>query len=90
MIGQAGRFGSVVTAMVTPFRDDDHAVDLDGAQQLASWLVDNGSIEPSWISTLPLLMYICKRLLTSRTISMDRSTPATCEQGLVESICSSK
>ena len=29
--------------MVTPFRDDDHAVDLDGAQQLASWLVDNGS-----------------------------------------------
>ena len=38
----AGRFGSVVTAMVTPFRDD-HAVDLDGAQELASWLVDNGS-----------------------------------------------
>jgi 4-hydroxy-tetrahydrodipicolinate synthase len=28
--------------MVTPFRDD-HAVDLDGAQELASWLVDNGS-----------------------------------------------
>ncbi|MGZ8583709.1 MAG: dihydrodipicolinate synthase family protein, partial [Actinomycetota bacterium] len=43
MTGHAGRFGSVVTAMVTPFRDDDHAVDLDGAQQLASWLVDNGS-----------------------------------------------
>ena len=43
MTGEAGRFGSVVTAMVTPFRDDDHAVDLDGAQQLASWLVDNGS-----------------------------------------------
>jgi 4-hydroxy-tetrahydrodipicolinate synthase len=38
----SGRFGSVVTAMVTPFRDD-HAVDLDGAQELASWLVDNGS-----------------------------------------------
>ena len=38
----AGRFGSVVTAMVTPFRDD-HAVDLDGAQSLASWLIDNGS-----------------------------------------------
>ena len=36
------RFGSVVTAMVTPFRED-HAVDLDGAQELASWLVDNGS-----------------------------------------------
>jgi 4-hydroxy-tetrahydrodipicolinate synthase len=38
----AGRFGSVVTAMVTPFRDD-HAIDLDGAQGLASWLVDHGS-----------------------------------------------
>jgi 4-hydroxy-tetrahydrodipicolinate synthase len=38
----SGRFGSVVTAMVTPFRDD-HAVDLDGAQELASWLIDNGS-----------------------------------------------
>ena len=43
MTGQAGRFGPVVTAMVTPFREDDHAVDLDGARQLASWLVDNGS-----------------------------------------------
>src|SRR6266576_2888292 len=38
----AGRFGSVVTAMVTPFRED-HALDLDGAQELASWLVGNGS-----------------------------------------------
>jgi 4-hydroxy-tetrahydrodipicolinate synthase len=38
----AGRFGSVVTAMVTPFRSD-HAVDLDRAQELASWLVDHGS-----------------------------------------------
>ena len=28
--------------MVTPFRED-HAVDLEGAQELASWLVDNGS-----------------------------------------------
>jgi 4-hydroxy-tetrahydrodipicolinate synthase len=37
-----GRFGSVVTAMVTPFRED-HAVDLDGARSLASWLIDNGS-----------------------------------------------
>jgi 4-hydroxy-tetrahydrodipicolinate synthase len=37
-----GRFGSVVTAMVTPFRQD-HALDLDRAQELASWLVDNGS-----------------------------------------------
>jgi 4-hydroxy-tetrahydrodipicolinate synthase len=38
----AGRFGSVVTAMVTPFRED-HAVDRRRAQELASWLVDNGS-----------------------------------------------
>jgi 4-hydroxy-tetrahydrodipicolinate synthase len=38
----AGRFGSVVTAMVTPFRKD-HGVDLDGAQEFASWLTDNGS-----------------------------------------------
>jgi 4-hydroxy-tetrahydrodipicolinate synthase len=38
----AGRFGSVVTAMVTPFRDD-HGVDLDGAQELASYLLANGS-----------------------------------------------
>jgi 4-hydroxy-tetrahydrodipicolinate synthase len=38
----AGRFGSLVTAMVTPFRED-HTVDLDGAQELASWLVDHGT-----------------------------------------------
>ena len=37
-----GRFGSVVTAMVTPFRQD-HALDLDRAQELASWLVEHGS-----------------------------------------------
>ncbi len=37
-----GRFGSVITAMVTPFRED-HGIDLDRAQELASWLVDNGS-----------------------------------------------
>ncbi|MDP9329742.1 MAG: 4-hydroxy-tetrahydrodipicolinate synthase [Actinomycetota bacterium] len=36
------RFGSVVTAMVTPFRDD-HAVDYDGAASLASWLLEHGS-----------------------------------------------
>jgi 4-hydroxy-tetrahydrodipicolinate synthase len=38
----AGRFGSVITAMVTPFRDD-HAVDLDRAQELAAHLLANGS-----------------------------------------------
>lgn len=37
-----GRFGAIVTAMVTPF-DGDGAVDLDGAAALAAWLVDNGS-----------------------------------------------
>jgi 4-hydroxy-tetrahydrodipicolinate synthase len=37
-----GRFGSLATAMVTPFRDD-HGVDLDRAQELARWLVANGS-----------------------------------------------
>lgn len=37
-----GRFGSLVTAMVTPFRED-HAVDVDGAQRLASHLLDSGS-----------------------------------------------
>jgi 4-hydroxy-tetrahydrodipicolinate synthase len=38
----SGNFGSVATAMITPFRDD-HAVDLDGAQELASWLVEHGT-----------------------------------------------
>jgi 4-hydroxy-tetrahydrodipicolinate synthase len=38
----AGSFGAVVTAMVTPFRDD-HSLDLEGAQELASHLLDHGS-----------------------------------------------
>ncbi|MGH2595460.1 MAG: 4-hydroxy-tetrahydrodipicolinate synthase [Actinomycetota bacterium] len=38
-----GRFGSLVTAMVTPFREEDHALDVDGAQRLASHLLDTGS-----------------------------------------------
>jgi 4-hydroxy-tetrahydrodipicolinate synthase len=37
-----GRFGSLATAMVTPFRED-HGVDFDKAQELARWLVANGS-----------------------------------------------
>lgn len=37
-----GRFGAVITAMVTPF-DDRFALDLDGAATLARWLVDHGS-----------------------------------------------
>ncbi len=38
----AGRFGAVLTAMVTPF-DRDGALDIDGAVQLARWLADHGS-----------------------------------------------
>src|SRR6266496_6146463 len=38
----AGRFGSVITAMATPFRDD-YVLDLDGVQSLATWLLENGS-----------------------------------------------
>jgi 4-hydroxy-tetrahydrodipicolinate synthase len=37
-----GRFGAVLTAMVTPF-DDEGNLDLDGAARLARWLVDNGN-----------------------------------------------
>lgn len=36
------RFGRVATAMVSPF-DADGALDLDVAQQLASWLVEHGN-----------------------------------------------
>lgn len=36
------RFGSVLTAMVTPFDGDGH-LDPDAAAQLARWLVDHGS-----------------------------------------------
>ena len=38
----AGRFGAVATAMVTPF-DDEGALDLDRAQEVAAWLLDRGS-----------------------------------------------
>ncbi|HSD49637.1 MAG TPA: 4-hydroxy-tetrahydrodipicolinate synthase, partial [Actinomycetota bacterium] len=38
----AGRFGAVVTAMVTPFRED-HSLDLDRAQELAVHLLERGS-----------------------------------------------
>jgi 4-hydroxy-tetrahydrodipicolinate synthase len=41
MMGNA-RFGKVVTAMVTPFRDDG-ALDFGGAAELARWLVAHGS-----------------------------------------------
>jgi 4-hydroxy-tetrahydrodipicolinate synthase len=37
-----GRFGSVITAMVTPFRSD-FSLDLDRAQELAAHLLDHGS-----------------------------------------------
>ena len=37
-----GRFGAVLTAMVTPF-DDSGRLDIDGAITLARWLVQHGS-----------------------------------------------
>lgn len=37
-----GRFGDLVTAMVTPF-DSDGNVDLGQARELAAWLIDHGS-----------------------------------------------
>src|ERR687891_411876 len=40
----AGRFGAVVPAMVTPFRDDDdRSLDLDRAQEVARWLLERGT-----------------------------------------------
>jgi 4-hydroxy-tetrahydrodipicolinate synthase len=38
----SGRFGSVLTAMVTPF-DDGGRVDIDEAVRLARWLLDHGN-----------------------------------------------
>ncbi len=38
----AGSFGAVVTAMVTPFRED-HTLDLDAARSLAAHLFEHGS-----------------------------------------------
>ncbi|HEY2815103.1 MAG TPA: 4-hydroxy-tetrahydrodipicolinate synthase [Acidimicrobiales bacterium] len=38
----SGPWGSVLTAMVTPF-DDDGALDLDVAAELARWLADHGN-----------------------------------------------
>jgi 4-hydroxy-tetrahydrodipicolinate synthase len=37
-----GRFGSVLTAMATPF-DEDGRLDVEGATTLARWLADHGS-----------------------------------------------
>jgi 4-hydroxy-tetrahydrodipicolinate synthase len=37
-----GRFGAVLTAMITPF-DENGGLDLDGAARLARWMVDNGN-----------------------------------------------
>ena len=38
----SGRFGAVLTAMVTPFHDDG-SLDAEGAAELARWLVDHGN-----------------------------------------------
>lgn len=37
-----GRFGQTLTAMITPFTEDD-ALDVDGAKALATWLVEQGN-----------------------------------------------
>jgi 4-hydroxy-tetrahydrodipicolinate synthase len=37
-----GRFGSVLTAMITPFHSDG-SLDIDGAVALAKWLVEHGN-----------------------------------------------
>ena len=42
MTGPPGRFGAVLTAMVTPF-DDDGRLDLDGVATLARHLTDHGN-----------------------------------------------
>lgn len=42
MTGNTPRFGAVLTAMVTPF-DADGKLDLDGAANLAKWLVAHGN-----------------------------------------------
>jgi len=38
----AGRFGTLVTAMVTPFKDDG-SLDLDRATEIAAWLLEHGT-----------------------------------------------
>jgi len=38
----AGRFGTLVTAMVTPFKDDG-SLDLDRARVIAAWLLEHGT-----------------------------------------------
>jgi 4-hydroxy-tetrahydrodipicolinate synthase len=38
----SGRFGTLLTAMVTPFRDD-YSLDIEGAQELAAHLLEHGS-----------------------------------------------
>ena len=40
--GPPGRFGAVLTAMVTPF-DEEGRLDLDGAATLARYLTDHGN-----------------------------------------------
>lgn len=38
----AGRFGTLVTAMVTPFKDDG-SLDLDRAREIGAWLLEHGT-----------------------------------------------
>jgi 4-hydroxy-tetrahydrodipicolinate synthase len=41
-MARSGRFGAVLTAMVTPF-DEEGRLDVDGAVTLARWLADHGN-----------------------------------------------
>ena len=40
--GDMARFGSLITAMITPF-DEEGNLDVEGAAKLARWLAENGS-----------------------------------------------
>src|SRR5438132_8488422 len=72
----SGRFGSVLTAMVTPFRDD-YSLDLDGAQQLASHLLDNGTdtiVVAGSTGEAPTLTHDEKRDLFRAVVDVARGT----------------
>ena len=72
----SGRFGSVLTAMVTPFRDD-YSLDLDGAQQLASHLLDNGTdtiVVAGSTGEAPTLTHDEKRDLFRAVVDVARRT----------------
>ena len=79
----AGRFGAVVTAMVTPFRDD-HGLDLDAARSLAAHLYERGSdslVIAGSTGESPTLTHREKLDLFQAVIDVAKGkgkTPATC------------